>query len=158
MRGLILATFYWLHLIATVIWIGGIIFILFIAIPSSKQVLGAESGKLMGEISKRFTPLVNYSIILLIITGLVLTGFNKQFSGIGNFGNSWTLVLALKHILVLGMVVVHFYRGLVLAPKIVKTESITEKTSLQKLSMNLVKVNFCTGLLVLFLSGVTSIL
>lgn len=158
MRGLILATFYWLHLIATVIWIGGIIFILFIAIPSSKQVLGAESGKLMGEISKRFTPLVNYSIILLIITGLVLTGFNKQFSGIGNFGNSWTLVLALKHVLVLGMVVVHFYRGLVLAPKIVKTESITEKTSLQKLSLNLVKVNLYAGLLVLLLSGVTSIL
>ena len=158
MRGLILATFYWLHLIATVIWIGGIIFILFIAIPSSKQVLGAESGKLMGEISKRFTPLVNYSIILLIITGLVLTGFNKQFSGIGNFRNSWTLVLALKHVLVLGMVVVHFYRGLVLSPKIVKTESITEKTSLQKLSLNLVKVNFYTGLLVLLLSGVTSIL
>ena len=158
MRGLILATFYWLHLIATVIWIGGIIFILFIVIPSSKQVLGAESGKLMGEISKRFTPLVNYSIILLIITGLVLTGFNKQFSGIGNFRNSWTLVLALKHVLVLGMVVVHFYRGLVLSPKIVKTESITEKTSLQKLSLNLVKVNFYTGLLVLLLSGVTSIL
>lgn len=158
MREIILVTFYWLHLIATVTWIGGIIFILFIAIPSSKQVLGAESGKLMGEISKRFTPLVNYSIILLIITGFVLTGFNKQFSGIGDFRNNWTVVLSLKHILVLGMVVIHFYRGLVLAPKIVKTESITEKTSLQKLSLNLVKVNFYAGLLVLLLSGVTSIL
>lgn len=158
MRGLILVAFYWMHLIATVIWIGGIIFILFIAIPSSKQALGAESGKLMGEISKRFTPLVNYSIILLIITGLVLTGFNKQFSGIGDFRNNWTVVLSLKHILVLGMVGIHFYRGLVLSPKIVKTESITEKTSLQKLSLNLVKLNFYAGLLVLLLSGVTSIL
>ncbi len=101
MRELILATSYWLHLIATVIWIGGIIFILFIAIPSSRQVLGAESGKLTGEISNR---------------------------------------------------------GLVLTPKIVKTESITEKASLQKLSLNLVKVNFCAGLVVLLLSGVASIL
>ncbi len=158
MREFILVISHWLHLIATVIWIGGIIFILFIAIPSSRQVLGAESGKLMGEISKRFTPLANYSIILLIITGLVLTGFNKQFSGIGNFDNDWTLTLTLKHVLILGMVAVHFYRGLVLSSKIVKTESIAEKTSLQKLSLNLVKVNFCAGLVVLLLSGVTSIL
>ena len=158
MGKIILVVSYWLHLIATVIWIGGITFILFIAIPSTKQVLGTESGKLMGEISKRFTPLANYSIILLIITGLVLTGFNKQFSGIGNFKNNWTLVLTLKHVLILGMVAVHFYRGLVLSSKIVKTESIAEKASLRKLSLNLVKVNFCAGLLVLLLTGITSLL
>ena len=158
MTELILATSYWLHLIATVIWIGGITFILFIAIPSTKQVLGTESGKLMGEISKRFTPLANYSIILLIITGLVLTGFNKQFSGIGNFKNNWTLVLTLKHVLILGMVAVHFYRGLVLAPRIARTEPASKKASLQKLSLNLVKVNFCLGLIVLLFSGIISIL
>ncbi len=158
MRELILVTFYWLHLLATVIWIGGITFILFIAIPSSKQVLGADAGKLMGEISKRFTPLANYSIIFLIVTGIALTGFNKQFSGIGIFENSWTLVLVLKHILVLGMVVVHFYRGLVLSPKIVKTTSVTEKATLQKLSLNLVKVNFSLGLLTLLLSGIIPVL
>lgn len=93
MKELILIVFYWIHLIATVIWIGGIIFILFIAIPSSRQVLGAEAGKLMGEISKRFTPLANYSIILLFITGVVLAGLNKQFSGIRVLENNWTMTL-----------------------------------------------------------------
>lgn len=48
MREIILAVSYWLHLTATVVWIGGIAFILFIAIPSAKQVLGAGAGKLMG--------------------------------------------------------------------------------------------------------------
>ncbi len=157
MRELILAIFYWLHLLATVIWIGGITFILFIAIPSSKQVLGAEAGKLMGEISKRFTPLANYSIIFLIITGIALTGSNKQFSGIGIFENNWTSVLIMKHILVIGMVVVHFYRGLVLSPKIGRTEMPTEKKSLQKISLNLVKVNFFFGILVLLLSAISSV-
>ncbi len=96
MKELILVTFYWIHLIATVIWIGGIIFILFIAIPSSKQVLG--------------------------------------------------------------MVVVHFYRGLALAPRITRTASATKKATLQKLSINLVKVNLGLGLLVLSLSGIISVL
>lgn len=158
MREIILAGFYWLHLIATVIWIGGITFILFIAIPSANQVLGAEAGKLMGEISKRFTPIANYSIILLIVTGAVLTAVNKQFLGIGNFGNSWSLGLIMKHVLVFVMVAVHFYRGLVLAPKIAKTDAVSEKTSLQKLSLNLVKVNFCLGAIVLLLSGIISVI
>jgi uncharacterized membrane protein len=158
MKEVILALCYWLHLIATVVWIGGIFFILFITIPSAKLVLGAEAGKLMGETSKRFTPLANFSIILLIVTGAVLTALNKQFSGIGNFDNSWSLGLIVKHVLVLVMVLVHFYRGLILAPKIARTEPASEKTSLQKLSLNLVKVNFCLGLMVLLFSGVISIL
>ena len=37
------------------------------AMPSSRQVLGAESGKLMGGF-KEFTPAANFSIILLVIT------------------------------------------------------------------------------------------
>lgn len=157
MREIILVTLYWLHLVATAVWIGGITFIFFIAIPSARQILGTEAGKLMEEVSKRFTPLANYSIVLLLITGVALTGLNKQFSGIGTFGNKWGLILTLKHILVLGMVVVHFYRGLALTPKIVRTESAVKKTSLQNLSMNLVKVNFGLGLLVLLLSGIISV-
>lgn len=42
MREIILAVSSWQHLIATVIWIGGIVFILFIAMPSAKQVLYTE--------------------------------------------------------------------------------------------------------------------
>lgn len=158
MREMMLAGSYWLHSIATVIWLGGIFFILFIALPSAKQVLGGEASKLMGEISKKFTPIANYCIIILIITGAVLTAVNKQFLGIGNLGNSWSLGLIVKHVSVLGMVVVHFYRGLVLAPKITRTESASEKASLQKLSLNLVKVNFFLGLIVLLFSGIISVL
>ena len=158
MRELILVTSYWMHLVATIIWIGGITFILFIAMPSSRQVLGADAGKLMGEIAKRFTPLANYSIAFLVITGIVLAGLNKEFSGFGILKNNWTMVLTLKHILVFGMVSIHFYRGLVLAPKIKRTTSDTDKATLQKLSINLVKVNFGLGMLVLLLSGIIHVL
>src|SRR3990170_7467370 len=127
MREIILAVSYWLHLIATVIWIGGITFILFIAIPSSKQVLGAESGKLMGEISKRFTPLANYSIVLLFVSGIVLAGLNKQFSVVRTLESNWTMALTLKLVLFFSMTAIHFYRGLVLAPKIMRTATQTEK-------------------------------
>ena len=157
MKELIIAC-YWIHLVATVIWIGGITFIIFIAIPSSKQVLGAESGKLMGEISKRFTPLANYSIVLLFVSGIVLAGLNKQFSGVRVLESNWTMALILKLVLFFSMTAIHFYRGLVLAPKIMRTATQTEKTALQKLSINLVKVNFALGLSVLLLSGAIPVL
>ncbi len=156
MKELIIAC-YWIHLVAAVLWIGGIIFIIFIAIPSSRQVLGAESGKLMGEISKRFTPLANYSIILLFVSGIVLAGLNKQFSGVRILESNWTMALILKLVLFFSMTAIHFYRGLVLVPKIMRTATRTEKTALQKLSINLVKVNFTLGLSVLLLSGAISV-
>lgn len=68
------------------------------------------------------------------------------------------MILIMKHVLVFVMVAVHFYRGLVLAPKIARTETVSEKTLLQKLSLNLVKVNFCLGVMVLLLSGIMSVI
>lgn len=155
MKELILIAFYWIHLIATVVWVGGIIFILFIAIPSARQVLGAEAGRLMSDISKRFNPLANYSIMLLIGSGVVLAGLRKQFPTDGVFGNHG--FMALKLLLVFSMVSIHFYRGLVLAPRIMRTVSATDKGVLQKISINLVKTNLILGLSVLLLSGAISI-
>jgi uncharacterized membrane protein len=152
MGGVIVVISYWLHLVATLIWIGGIFFILFIAIPSAKQVLGADAGKLMGEISKRFTLLVNYSIAFLALTGIALISLNRAPLAGEIFEKRW-MIIAIKHIVFLAMIIIHFYRGLVLAPKIGKAASSAEKANLQKLSLSLVKVNFGLGLITLLLSG-----
>jgi uncharacterized membrane protein len=157
-KEIIVITVYWIHLIATTIWIGGITFILFIALPSSKDVLGAESGKLIGEISKRFTSLANYCIITLVVTGFTLAWLGKPPSEIGFLENDWMMILILKLILVFTMVSIHFYRSLVLTPTIMRTETDPEKASLQKVSLNLVKVNFALGLSILLLSGAMSVL
>jgi uncharacterized membrane protein len=157
MKELIWVTLYWLHLLATVTWIGGIIFILLVAIPSAKEILEADASKMMGAITKRFAPLANYSILLLVITGIAITGWSKEFSESGNLNINWVVVLTLKHVLVLAMIAIHFYRGLILGSKIERATSPAEKSLLQRLSLNLVKVNFALGAGILLLSGVTSI-
>lgn len=143
--------FTWLHLLAAVIWVGGIVFILYIAIPSSRQALGPEAGKLMGEISKKFTPIANYSIILIVITGAVLTWIKGYFSGSASFEGAQSIALYLKYLLALLMIGIHFYRGLVLTPKITAAEP-SQKPFLQKISLNLVKVNLWLGVIILLLS------
>jgi uncharacterized membrane protein len=154
MNELILATASWLHLIATVIWIGGIAFILFIAMPSARQVMGTDAGKLMGDVSKRFTPVANYSIALLVLTGATTAVLNNRFTSSTILDNNWIIILAAKHILVFTMIVIHFYRGRILAPKIMRMGSKPRKVALQNLSINLVKANFGLGLMVLLLSAI----
>lgn len=151
MREVLAVAFMWLHLTATIIWLGGIALILLIIIPSARKVLRGEAGGLMGEVTRRFTPLANYSIILLLLSGLFLMGLNGKISGEVLNGGSGTEML-LKLFLFLLMAGVHFYRGNLLAPRIAKTQADEEKMRLQKLSLNLVWLNFGSGLAVLLLS------
>lgn len=153
MKTITLATLNWLHLIATVIWVGGITFVLFIAMPSAKELLGSDAGKIMGIISRRFTVYANYSILLLVITGVAIVTLAGGFPGVSDSNSTLTGIFILKHIVVLFMITIHFYRGLVLAPKISKAQS-HRLPGLQKLSLNMVKVNFALGLGVLLFSAV----
>ena len=61
----------WAHLIATVIWVGGNLFFLFVLRPALRGIDGvpAELGRLVGA---RFKEAVDLSMWVLIITGGVL--------------------------------------------------------------------------------------
>lgn len=152
MKSVSLLALNWLHLLATVIWIGGITFVLFIAIPSAKELLGSDAGKIMGIISRKFTLYANYSILLLITTGIAITALDGGFPGNKSTNLNLAGIFIFKHVAVLSMVAIHFFRGLVLAPKI-KEAKPEKQPAMQSLSLNLVKVNFVLGLGVLFLSA-----
>lgn len=147
----------WLHIASAVIWIGGIFFILIIAIPSARLVLGAESGRLMAELSKRFTRVANFSIMSLAITGVIVAALNWGMI-FGTLGERQTQILLLKLVIFFAMVVIHIYRQLVLSPRISRSDSETAKAALQAFSLNLVKINFAAGLVILLLSGSLAIL
>lgn len=152
MRELMLIALMWIHLTATVLWLGGITFILLVAIPSTRQVLQGEAGKVMGEVTRRFTPLANFSIFILFLSGILFLAIESNISAEILKGGGGTAML-LKILLFLLMVGVHFFRGKVLAPRIAKAQPDEEKVRLQKLSLNLVWLNFGSGLLVLLLSA-----
>lgn len=158
MKEAILVLSHWVHLLAAVIWVGGIASILFVVLPSARKVLGGEAARLMKEVSGKFTPMANLSIVLLISTGLVLILMNSQPAGSGESTNIWTLPFGLKLILSSVMILIHFYRNLLLTPKIARTTSETSKASLQRQSLNLVIVNLIIGIAVLLLSSMVAVL
>ena len=157
MDGFLLTVTMWVHLLSAVVWIGGIFFILYVALPVAGKILD-QPGKIMGPLSKRFVPLANISIFLMITSGIILSIASHEFSGPGVLSGPRAKSLAVKILLVAIMTSIHFYRGLILTPRVARLSSAgghPEKVQkLQKFSLNLVKLNFFLGVIVLLVTGI----
>lgn len=141
-----------LHLLATVSWIGGMIFVNFVLFPSQKAIDPAQRGKLFGAVIKRFTIVVWVSIIILLLTGLYKTPSQMLINPQGNFG----LWLTVKHIVIILMItfgiVVTFFVGPKLgklAPKPGEQPS-PEFIYAQRMMRTLALTNMILGIIVLF--------
>ncbi len=132
---LILSLSHFLHLLATVVWIGGIVMILLVILPGAKTALESAPmvSKLMKEITKRFTPMANISILVLVATGIVIAFHEENFLGFTDFNSPWNVIMLLKHFLVALMIIIHFYRGLILNPKIGRLSSQSNDSQVARL-------------------------
>jgi uncharacterized membrane protein len=162
MNLLVLSLSHFFHLFATVIWIGGIFMVLLVILPSARKSLEPSTmGGLMKEITGRFTPLANASILVMVVTGVIIAFYKEKFGGFFQVGDFWNVTLLFKHALVALMIIIHFYRGLVLASRIGRLSAqaagspslSSQVAGLQKLSLNLVKINFVLGIMVLLVTG-----
>jgi uncharacterized membrane protein len=139
-----------LHDLFTAVWVGGLITLGVIVLPSAKKVLGMgpQTMKLMNAIQKRLSVLVYVSIVGLVLTGAVLANRSSAFQGLFTFGNTYSAVLSLKHILVLAMIAVALVRSLVLGRR-----SGPPTPSQEKIKAGLLFLNIALGIGILLLSG-----
>lgn len=144
-----------LHDLFTAVWVGGVITLGITVLPSAKKVLGMgpQTKKLMDAIQKRLSVLVYVSIVGLLLTGLLQANRNPDFQGLFSFGNSYSTVLTIKHILVLAMVAVALFRSLVLGRR-----SGPSTPSQEKLKAGLLFLNIILGVAILLLSGFSAAL
>ena len=147
---IVFAIVIFLHDLFTAVWIGGLITLGITVLPSVKKVLGMgpQTKQIMDTIQKRLSVLVYVSIVGLVLTGLLQANRSPAFQGLFSFGSTYSLVLSLKHILVLAMIAVALIRSLVLGPR-----SGPPKPSQEKLKVGLLFLNIALGIGVLLLSG-----
>ena len=106
MSSILIALSYWTHALATVIFIGHYLLLALIYLP----VLSKEgNGLALSEISKRSRPWLYASMIILAVTGSYLTIADPNYLGLGNFSNFWGVMMLVKHLLILGMLVIGFW-------------------------------------------------
>jgi uncharacterized membrane protein len=102
-----LALVFWLHMLATVAWLGGLAAIATLVLPAAKRVLKpADQLAFIEAMQRRLEPLAWFSLAILIVTGLFQLSVNPHYDGFLSTSGQWSLTILSKHILVVLMVVV----------------------------------------------------
>jgi uncharacterized membrane protein len=98
---------FWLHMLATVVWIGGLAVLSLVVIPAGRQALSpAHYSVLLAGIQRRLDPLAWFSLAILVVTGLVQMTGNPNYNGFLAIDNRWALAILAKHVAFVGMTVV----------------------------------------------------
>lgn len=106
----------WLHLIAMTIWIGGLAFYILVLMPSLQTLDPPQAGKVMGAIAKRYAPITWMAVLVLIVTGILISRA-RGVLGI-QLGSTYGVWLFVKHLLTVLMIVNGFVISAVIGPKL----------------------------------------
>lgn len=161
-----LALSLFVHIIATVTWIGGLFITMILVWPEVRRVLEESPAlvTLLSRLRKRFYPISNISLVALIVTGLFQMTANPFYDGLLAFDNTWSRIMLAKHLLIVVMALVGLLLQYGVAPALERTTLLlaaekgnaSTKTDWQKLrrrEVRLTWLNALLGLGVLFCSA-----
>lgn len=147
---LIMGIIKFFHDLFTVVWIGGLSFMVLTMFSSLKKIFGKDpqSQSLMNTITRRHSLWIYISIAGLLITGLLLGKSNANYLGFMSFGNLYSALTSVKHMIAIAMVLIALFRSISFGKKDIKMSP-----GQNKFSMLLIIINFFLGLLILLLSS-----
>src|SRR5512147_655111 len=145
-----LALTYWLHLLATVTWVGSLAGISFLILPAMQRALNPETQLIFIEaMQKRLEPIAWFSMSLLVLTGLFQMSVNPHYDGFISVSTQWSVAILTKHILVIVMVVVSAIQTWEVIPAIrraivrsKKNNNAEELDALRRREIILLRMNF----------------
>jgi uncharacterized membrane protein len=101
---------YWFHMLATVVWIGGLATLALLILPVAQRKLDeAAFARQLEGIQSRLDLLGWFCLATLIGSGLVQMSGNPNYQGILEIDNLWAVAILLKHIVFGGMIAVSAY-------------------------------------------------
>jgi len=144
-----------LHNLFTVVWVGGLITLGVVVLPVTSKALGKgpKTKELIDKIQNRLSAFVYISMLGLLGTGMLLANRAPQFEGLFSFANSYSTVLAIKHIAVILMVIIALGRRIALKQRGDKLQPRRRKAGLGMLYANVL-----LGIVVLLLSAMSAVL
>jgi uncharacterized membrane protein len=152
-----LALTYWLHLLATVTWVGSLAGVSFLVLPAMQRALNPETQLVFIEaMQKRLEPIAWFSMSLLLVTGLFQMSVNPHYDGFLSISTQWSLAILTKHLL--GIILVVFsaiqtwevipaIRRAILKSK--KSDNAAELDALRRREIVLLRMNFGLSVLIL---------
>jgi uncharacterized membrane protein len=166
MNNAIISASFFLHLLATVAWIGGLVTLALVVQPVLNRTVTAarERARLLEAILKRFQPIANLSLAILILTGMVQTFTSRFYKGFLRLDNAWTQAIFFKHLAVLGMIIVAGYITFSVQPSLKRNALLIANdladeqqiARVQRQQVRLTRINLVLSILVLLFTAVAS--
>ena len=146
---------FWLHMAATIVWIGGLFYQAVVVNPALER-FPDQRGRLANDLRRRFQPLAWLSLFVLIGTGLLQMSGNPYYEGLFAVSNPWSRSILAKHVAIGVMVLVAAYQTWVLNPRLsllaLKQEAAASDQVAGDIS-RLNRVSLALGMLVLGLTA-----
>ena len=110
---------YWLHMLATVVWIGGLAALAIFVLPAARRALDPPAyAAFLTNLQQRFDPLGWFSLAILAATGMFQMSASPSYQGFLAIENRWAAAILIKHLFFFGMAGLSAYLTWGLMPKI----------------------------------------
>jgi uncharacterized membrane protein len=161
----ILVVSYFIHMVATILWVGGIAMLALVVYPAARKILAGDDalrGTFIAEINRQFSPLAMISLGALIVTGLSQMAVSPHYTGLLHIDSAWAWALLLKHIAFGLMTLIGAYSIWGLTPAMTRLALLEgrgkmsgdELARLRRREERLNQLNFGLALLVLLFTAV----
>lgn len=161
----VLAISYWIHLLATITWLGGLMMMTIVAWPAVRdRIMEADQWV---QLQRRSTPWANASLVILWATGLLQMTADPNYDGMLAFDSLWAQAILIKHIAVIAMMVFALYIQWRIHPALSRMALLekkrpqmakAERKRLANQEVRLVRLNLiCAAAVLLFTAVATAI-
>lgn len=153
---------YWLHMLATVVWIGGLVTLALMVIPLAQRALDTQAYvRFLNDLQRRLDPIGWFSLILLVASGLFQMSASPNYEGFLSVSNRWAAAILIKHIVFIVMVGVSAYLTWVLLPQLRRTamrlNEGSESEKLLRQNTRLMRLNLVFAVLILALTAIARV-
>ena len=139
------------HLLAAIVWAGGTIALVFVAIPPVVRLEGPERAALLRELGRRWRPIGWSALGVAVVTGAVLAQRAHAFAGAPH---DFDWVLAGKGLLVGLLVAGAYLHDFVLGPGLARQVRDGESQSLRPLLVGIGRANLLLTIAIPILGAV----
>jgi hypothetical protein len=141
----------WLHVLATIVFVGYYLFTGLIYLPVFEHCMPPNAVRdLLEQASARLRPFFGGSLLVFLGTGTYLMLINSDYLGLGNFfANPWSILIVVKHVLVLAFLALAIFSERAFLGKI----SDKQPEALKQFSWA-VNINTLLGVAILLLTSI----
>ncbi|MEJ2757714.1 MAG: CopD family protein [Anaerolineales bacterium] len=161
-----LSVSFWLHMLATVSWVGGQAVISLLIIPIGRKMLSGDAfSNFMAKINQRMRSIAWVSFTVLIATGLIQISADQAHDGFLSLQTNWGVAILIKLLVFGGILALTAYQTWGLSPIIERSALLQSRGKNIPVSMETLHkrenitlwINFSLSIIVLLLTAIARI-